>query len=605
MDRRQFIGSAAAALLGATLPRVAQAAATSVSPVDKQLAELLETMWQNSLDESPETATNLGLDKGARAGQRSQLDGYSKLSQSDRLASHRESLSKLRTIDRGALSPRSQLDHDVVVYMYEKLVRGAKYPYGQYEGFFQPYALTQNVGPYQNIPDFLDSKHVIETRADAEAYIERLRAFPRALDESTRFQQDDVRYGAYAPDFLLDLTLGQLKSLRQKPVDQNVLVESIVRRTTAKSIVGDWGARAAKIVRDEVFPALDRQIALVSGLRRAAVHDAGVWRLPRGDEYYADAIINATTTNLTPEEIHKMGLEQVAEITSQIDAILKGQGMSKGSVGERLTALNSRPGQVFANTDAGRAELIDYINTLIKAIDAKLPEAFATLPRAKLEVKRVPPFIQDGAPNGYYSSAALDGSRGALYYINLKDTADWPRYGLPSLTYHEGSPGHHLQISLAQEAKDLPMLRKDGPFGAYVEGWALYSEQLADEMGAYKKDPLGRAGFLQSFLFRAVRLVTDTGLHYKRWSREQATDYMVDATGFARPRTQREVDRYCAWPGQACSYKVGHMSWVRAREKAKEIQGARFDLRQFHQVLLEGAMPLTLLERIVEERARG
>lgn len=605
MDRRQFIGSAGLALLAATLPRVAQAAATSGSPADKQLAELLEAMWQKSLDESPETATGLGLDKGARAAQRSQLDGYSKASQADRLANHQDSLSKLRAIDRGALSQRSRLDHDVVVYMYENLVRGAKYPYGQYEGYFEPYAITQNVGPYQNIPDFLDSQHVIESRADAEAYIERLRAFAKVLDESTRFQQDDVRYGAYAPDFLLDLTLGQLKALRDKPADQIVLVESIVRRTEAKNIAGDWGARAAKIVRDEVFPALDRQMALVAGLRRAAVHDAGVWRLPQGDQYYADAIINSTTTTLSPEEVHKMGLEQVADITAQIDSILKGQGMSKGSVGVRLTALNSRPGQVFANTDKGRAELIAYINTLIKAIDAKLPVAFATLPGAKLEVKRVPPFIQDGASNGYYNSAALDGSRGAIYYINLKDTADWPRYGLPTLTYHEGSPGHHLQISLAQEAKDLPMLRKDGPFGAYVEGWALYSEQLADEMGVYRKDPLGRAGFLQSFLFRAVRLVTDTGLHFKRWSREQATDYMVGATGFARPRTQREVDRYCAWPGQACSYKVGHMSWVRARENAKSIQGARFDLKQFHQILLEGAMPLTILERVVEERARA
>ena len=279
--------------------------------------------------------------------------------------------------------------------------------------------------------------------------------------------------------------------------------------------------------------------------------------------------------------------------------------MTKGSVGERLTALNADPKQLFANTDKGRAELIDYINTVVKAIDAKLPTAFATLPKAKLEVKRVPPFIQDGAPNGYYNSAALDGSRGAIYYINLKDTADWPRYGLPTLTFHEGTPGHHLQISLAQEAKDLPMLRKDAPFGAYVEGWALYAEQLADEMGLYRKDPFGRAGYLQSFLFRAVRLVVDTGIHYKRWSREKATDYMVEATGYARPRVQREVDRYCVWPGQACSYKVGHMSWIKAREKAKAIQGAKFDLRQFHEVLLEGALPLTILERVVEERARA
>ncbi|KKC25673.1 DUF885 domain-containing protein [Sphingomonas sp. SRS2] len=606
MDRRHFIGSTGLALLAGMLPRVAEAAEASGNAADRALAVLVEKLWEARLDENPELTTGLGLDKGARAAQRGKLDRYSKAAQAEALARNKAELAQLRAIDRAALSPKAQLNHDVVVYMYEQGTKGAsKYPYGESAGYYVPYAISQLSGPYSNIPDFLDSQHVIGTKDDADAYISRLREFARVLDESTRFQQDDVRFGAYAPDFCLDLAIGQLKSLRDKPAAQTVLVESVVRRTRVKSIPGDWGAAAEKIVANEVFPALDRQIALVSGLRKAAVHDAGCWRLPNGDEYYADALMNATTSKMTPEDVHQVGLEQVADITAQIDTILKKQGMTKGSVGERLTALNADPKQLFANTDAGRAELIGYINSVIKVIDAKLPQAFATLPKAALEVKRVPAFIQDGAPNGYYNAAALDGSRGAIYYINLKDTADWPRYGLPSLTYHEGSPGHHLQISLAQEAKDLPMLRKDAPFGAYVEGWALYAEQLADEMGVYAKDPLGRAGFLQSFLFRAVRLVTDTGLHYKRWSREKATDYMVEATGFARPRTQREVDRYCVWPGQACSYKVGHMSWVKARDAAKKIQGAKFDLKQFHQILLEGALPLTILEALAEERARA
>jgi len=606
MDRRQFIGSAGLALLAGTLPRLAQAAIASGNPADKALSALVDRMWETKLDDSPELATNLGLDKGARAAQRSKLDGYSKADQAKTLASNKAALAQLRSVNRAALSPTARLNYDVVVYLYEQITKGgSKYPFGSSNGYYVPYAVSQLSGPYSNIPDFLDSQHVIETKDDADAYVARLREFARTLDESTRFQQDDVRYGAYAPDFCLDLAMGQLKSLRDKPASATVLVESLVRRTGQKAIPGDWGTAAEKIVAGEVFPALDRQIALVAGLRRAASPEAGCWRLPKGDEYYADALMNATTTTMTPEEVHQLGLQQVADITAQIDSILKGQGMSQGSIGERLTALNSDPKQLFPNTDAGRAALIAYINTVIVAMDARLPQAFATLPKAKLEVKRVPEFIQDGAPNGYYNSAALDGSRGAIYYINLKDTADWPRYGLPSLTYHEGTPGHHLQISLAQEARDLPMLRRDPPFGAYVEGWALYSEQLADEMGLYADDPLGRAGFLQSFLFRAVRLVTDTGIHYKRWSREKATDYMVAATGFARPRTQREVDRYCVWPGQACSYKVGHMSWVKAREKAKAIQGAKFDLRGFHQILLEGALPLTILEKLVEERARA
>ncbi|MGC6331752.1 DUF885 domain-containing protein [Rhizorhabdus sp. FW153] len=605
MDRRQFIGSSGLALFAGMLPRLAEAATTG-SAADKALLTLVDGIFERDIDESPETATSLGLDKGKRAAARSQLDSYTKESQARTLAADKASLAALKAIDRAQLSASGQLNHDVVAYMLEKRVDGAsRYPYGSTVGYYVPYAISQLSGPYASVPDFLDSQHVIETKGDADAYIQRLRAFARVLDESTRFQQEDVRYGAFAPDFCLDLALGQLKALRDQPVASTVLVESIARRTKEKAIPGNWQAMAEKIVTAEVFPALDRQIALVTGLRKEAVHDAGCWRLPNGDQFYADALANATTTTLSPEEVHRMGLEQVAQISAEIDTILKGQGMSSGSVGERLTALNKDPRQLFDNDDAGRAKLIDYINGVVKDINARLPEAFATLPKAALEVKRVPPFIQDGAPNGYYNSAALDGSRGAIYYINLKDTGDWPRYTLPSLTYHEGTPGHHLQLSLAQEAKDLPMLRKDAPFGAYVEGWALYAEQLADEMGVYADDPLGRVGFLQSFLFRAVRLATDTGIHYKRWSREKATDYMVEASGFARPRTQREIDRYCVWPGQACSYKVGHMSWVRAREKAKAIQGAKFDLRQFHQVLLEGALPLTILETVVEQRARA
>jgi uncharacterized protein (DUF885 family) len=229
------------------------------------------------------------------------------------------------------------------------------------------------------------------------------------------------------------------------------------------------------------------------------------------------------------------------------------------------------------------------------------------LPRAPLEIRRVPPEIQDGASNGYYNRASLDGSRPAIYFINLKDTGDWPKYSLPSLTYHEGVPGHHLQISLSQESEDIPTLRKVGGFSAYSEGWALYAEQLADELGAYAT-PLERAGYLQSFLFRAARLVVDTGLHSRQWSREKATDYLVATTGFARPRSQREVERYCTQVGQACSYKVGHMAWTRARTEAQKTLGRRFDLKQFHEILKDGAMPLTILERRIRERtaaARG
>jgi uncharacterized protein (DUF885 family) len=607
MDRRQFLasGGVAAAFAFAFRPdfALAQAAAGTVAPGDAALSALLQRQFVGLIHRFPELSTGLGLDKGADAALKSKLDDYSKAGQRTAVAETKQWLAELRRTDKATLSPAGKLNFEVVEYLYnDTVVAGERYDFG---GGGSCYTLSQLSGAYANVPDFLDSQHVIETAADAEAYLARLEGFATAIDQDTESQRADAARGVFGPDFVLDLTLGQMRQLREKSAGESDLVASIVRRTAEKHLAGNWSIRAARIVTAKVYPALDRQIAYVQELRGRAVHDAGCWRLPDGDNYYTLALQQATTTTLTPEEVHQMGVEQVASITAQIDTILKSQGMSHGTVAERLTALNADPRQLYPNTDPGRAALIASLNAQVRAMEAKLPEAFATLPQAKLEIKRVPPTIQDGAPNGYYNGAALDGSRPAIYYINLKDTADWPKYGLPTLTFHEGVPGHHLQISLAQEAKDIPMIRKLSPFGAYVEGWALYAEQLADELGFYAGDPFGRAGFLQSYLFRAARLVVDTGIHYKRWSREQATSYMVGATGYAVPRTQREIDRYCVWPGQACSYKVGHLSWVRTRDRAKQIMGDRFDIKQFHQILLESALPLTILERVAEERAHA
>ena len=336
--------------------------------------------------------------------------------------------------------------------------------------------------------------------------------------------------------------------------------------------------------------------------RAKARSSAGIWDVPQGDAIYAAALEQATTTKFSPDEVHQMGLDQVAQITAQLDTILKKQGLTQGNVGERLNALNVRPDQLYADTPEGRAALIKSLNEGNAAMTAKLGQVIINPPSEPLDIRAVPVEIQDGASNGYYNRAALDGSRPAIYWINLKSVGDWPKYSLPSLTYHEGVPGHHLQISIAQKAPQ-PLLRNLTFFSAYSEGWALYAESLADELGGYADD-LERAGFLQSYLFRAARLVIDTGLHTKRWTRDQATDYMVNTVGFARPRSQREVERYCTQPGQACSYKVGHAAWTRARENAQRIRGDEFDLKRFHEVLQYGAVPLTILERLVEEQAR-
>jgi uncharacterized protein (DUF885 family) len=603
MDRRTFLATGATvALLPLTEgPALAAVAATPGSG-DAGLNQLFEDIFQERVRNSPELATSLGLDKGALASLKAKLDTDPVQTQRQKnLARNRRAIARLNAVSPASLSDAARLNREVVLYsLNTAIVAPSRWNIGSAQG---PYTITQQDGAYFDTPDFLNTAHTIDNAADAEAYLSRLQQFATVLDNDTAEQRFQAGRGFLAPAWSIDLSLGQMRKLREVAADKGTMVESIVGRTAAKAIAGDWGTRATRIVANAVYPALDRQIALMERLKPTSRPGDGAWRLTNGDAIYAEALRQATTTNFSPDEVHQMGLAQVAEISGQIDAILKSQGMTQGTVGERLNALNKTPAQLYANDDAGRAQLLASLNTGVKDMYARLPRAFATVPSAPLEIRRVPPEIQDGASNGYYRRASLDGSRPAIYFINLKDTGDWPKYTLPTLSYHEGVPGHHLQISLAQESKDIPTIRKLGFFSAYSEGWALYAEQLADELGAYEGDALGRAGFLQSFLFRAARLVVDTGLHSKRWTREQATDYMVATTGFARPRSQREVERYCVSIGQACSYKVGHTAWTRARSEAQRLLGDRFDIKQFHEVLKEGAMPLSILERRIRERA--
>ena len=597
LDRRRMLLSTAAAAAGSALPRMAFGQATT----DARLGQLLDGFFYDGLQDSPERATSLGLDRGERAGLKSRLDDRSAADKARLLAKAQGQLKALHAIDRGSLGAGAKVDYDVVDYQLQTAVAGGeRFGFGNVGNRFSPYVISQLTGAYQDVPDFLDNQHKIETRADVDAYLARLHAFAVVLDQDLDRARTDAAAGVIPPDFALDTTLGQLRVLRGLPAGETVLVQSLARKAKAAGLEGDVAGPATAVVNDEVFPALDRQIAFVEALRAKAPHDAGVWRLPQGDAYYAAALAAGTTTRLTPAEVHQLGLDQVAEITGRLDAILKGQGLTRGTVAERLVVLNDDPSQLYPNTDDGRTALIDQLNRQIDRVYTVLPQGFRTVPQTKVTVKRVPPFIQDGAPNGYYQRAALDGSRPAIYFINLKDTHDWPKFGLPTLTYHEAVPGHHLQISIQQASTAIPLIRRTTIFSAYAEGWALYAEQLAGELGLYDGDDLGRAGFLQSFLFRAARLVVDTGMHFKRWSREQAVDYMVGVTGYARGRVEREVDRYCVWPGQACSYKVGHTVWLKLREDAKASLGARFDIKDFHDAGLQmGAMPLTVLEGVI------
>jgi uncharacterized protein (DUF885 family) len=602
MNRRDLLLGSAGALAFAAIARASTQAwaQPATGAASAQLKTLFDQFFAEDLDHSPESVTSLGLDKGARAAAKYKLDDGSLAAVADAKARNTVQLRKLKAIDRAQLSGQDLVDYDSVLYVADIQEQGNRaFNYGG-GGSGAPYVVSQLTGVYQGVPDFLDSQHSIETKADVDAYLARLEAFAVAIDQDNEQVRHDVGLGVVPPDFILDKALIQLRALRDAPPEKANLVQSLVRRGKEKHIQGDYADVAARIYTGKVQPALDRQIALLAGLRPHAVHDAGVARLPQGEEYYRLSLQNWTTTNRDPADIHKVGLDLVADYSSQIDVILKQQGMSQGGVGQRLRALYDDPKYRYPNTDEGKVKLIADLNAKVAQVQAKLPEWFKTLPKAKLDIRRVPKATEAGAPGGYYQNGSLDGSRPGAYYINLRDTAETPSWVLPTLTFHEGIPGHHLQLSLAQEAT-LPTIRKIQFFSGYGEGWALYAEQLAVEMGMYQDDPLGHVGQLHDAMFRAVRLVVDTGLHSQNWSREKAITYAVDVLGDQDATLTTEIERYCVWPGQACSYMLGKLEWLQLRQKAKDAMGARFDIRTFHDAgLLSGAMPLAVLDRRID-----
>lgn len=598
LDRRNFLLSASAAGIVAT-------GGPAFAAIEPRLAKVLDAIANGVFDESPETLSYLGLDTGARAAARGRLGDRSPASRVKTFADNAKFQRMLASVDRAGLSGQDRLLYDSVAYSLASGAAGAAFAYGGVGvlGGGNPYVVSQQDGAYQSIPEFLDSVHQVESRADADAYLARLAAMATALDQETAQLRQDGARGVIAPDFLLDTTLEQVKGLRATPAAQARMVTSLTRRTTAKAVPGDWAARATKIVDGAVYPALDRQIAVLTTLRAQAKPDAGAWKLPQGEAYYAWLLRYATSTDLSPDAIHKMGLEQGAELDARMDAVLKSQGMRDGTVGARLAALTRDPKQLFSNDDKGKAEAIAYVGAKIAELRALLPKVSKMTMRAGLEVKRVPADIEAGAALGYMNFASLDGSRPAIYYINLKDTGNWPRFTIPSLSAHEGLPGHAWQGAyVAEHRDDVPLIGSLMGYNAYTEGWALYSEQLVDELGFYENDPFGQIGMYQALRFRASRLVTDTGLHAKRWSRTQAIDYMTSSTGRARAACQSEVDRYCASPGQACGYKVGHTEIVRLREKARTALGARYDVRDFNDAVIQaGAVPLTVLATAIDD----
>jgi len=598
------------AVLGAGAAGVALLAAGCDQPAGDQgpqLTAILDRVSTQILHESPERCTRLGVtDEQAGGRYIDKLGDASKDGARRYRGILENALRDLNALNRTGLQPQDAVTFDVVKTSFENSVANMSYEIGGGAG--APYVVTQLTGSYRDVPDFMDSQHPLRTRDDAEAYITRLGEFVRQLDQETAIIGADATTGVIPPDFAVDKAILQLNQFATIAPAQNVLVQSLVRRLPEVTEIPEadrasYLTRAESAVRDQILPAYQRQIEALRAVRGRAPHEAGVWRLNQGAEMYAVSLRQRTTTSMTPDEIHDMGVDLVAQYNSEMDAILKRQNMTEGTVAQRIQALSQRPEQLYPNNDTGRTQLLADLNVQVQAITALMPNAFTTLAQAPLEIKRVPPTTEAGAPGGYYERASLDGSRPGAYYINLRDTREWPKFTLPTLSYHEGIPGHHWQISIQQESGSIPFIRSALlGFSAFSEGWGLYAEQLADELGVYAENPLGRLGYLQSMTFRASRLVVDTGMHAKRWSREQAIQSMMEATGDQESSVATEIERYSVWPGQACSYMVGRQAINRMRETAQNTLGARFDLKSFHDTMLaNGAVPLSVLDAIVND----
>jgi uncharacterized protein (DUF885 family) len=591
LNRRAMLLTTGAAAAASLAPRARAAG-------DPQLAALFDAFFQEGLQLRPESATQLGLDKGANARLKARLDDPSSAGRAAARAQNAGQLRRLQAVDRARLTGADRLNYDVVRYTCESRARTQAFDFGGAAFSPSAYVLSQLTGSYQSTPDFLDTKHTINTADDAEAYLSRLSAFGDQLNADTDRLRHDVGMGIVPPDFILDLTLDQMTKT-VAPADKALVVTSLARRAAEKGLGERYGKDAAKIYNDKVLPALERQLAEVRKLRAGAVHDAGVWRFKEGPAFYEAALHSTTTTRYSPDEVHRIGLEQGKEISARIDGLLKKEGLTQGSIAERIKHLYADPRQLFPNTDAGKVEAIAYCNRRLDEIRPRLPGVFNRVPPYRFEVRRVPPQTEAGAASAFSQGPAIDGSRPGIVYFNLHDSAEWPRFCLSTTIFHEGLPGHQLEGGLALSNTDLPLIRKSTGFSGYGEGWALYAEQLADEIGMYDDDPLGRIGYLKFQLFRANRCVVDTGIHHMRWSKEQAIARFVENEGEAVGFATREVERYCATPGQACSYKLGHTTIVNLRNRAKAALGAKFAIKDFHETVLKGGrVPLDILDQI-------
>lgn len=596
LTRRQTLAglgvSSALALSGCATTRAAAPAS--------DVAALLDDVAYNLLEHEPERATSLGVDTGQYAALRGKLEDQSQRGQAAYAQTLRADLGRVRAVPREGLDADTVTSLEVVESAYATALDGFALPYGDVAvGSWRnaPYVVIQNVGTYLDMPRFLDSTQPLASPADGEYYIARLEALPAALDGELERIRSARGMGVVPPGFLLDKAISAMESTIADASNNGGSLVAPLTREAAKIGAG-FAPRGRAVVTGPVVAALTRQLAELKAERAIAKDTAGMWAQPRGEEWYRWALRASTTTSMTPDQIHQQGLDELAALHARMDPILRKIGYTSGSVGERMQALSEDPRYKFAEGDPGRKQIMDFIHERIEWITAQMPRAFNTLVDPNLEVRRLPLAEEPGGPGAYGGAGSKDGSIPGRMWINLRTTDLHRKYDLADLTYHETIPGHVWEGEFSNR---LPLIRSILAFNAFSEGWALYAEQLADELGAYDDFEVGRLGYLQSLAFRACRLVVDTGLHHKRWTREQGRAFFVERNGSKPEEVASEVDRYCSWPGQACGYKIGHSEIVRQRSRAQAALGGSYDLKGFDDaVVLGGNAPLDVMAKNVD-----
>lgn len=590
----------AAVVLIFSLPAVG---AAQQSETD-QLNAWFEQKYEEQLDFSPMEKTSLG-----RKDDYDRLDDVSEAAADEYLAWQRATVREMRDrFDYDRLTPEAQTSWDLWVYQLE--LAEAALPFRRRSFLFH-----QMRGAHTNLPQFLVNFHRVDDESDMRAYIARIGEAARMLRQTLDRAELAADEGVHAPRFAYEAVIAQSRAVVSgQPFDRSAgappspLWSDIETKLGALSDGGqisevlayELREEAATALRETFKPAYEALIAWAeSELPKTDEIATGVWRLPNGEDFYRERLASNTTTDLTADEIHALGLAEVARIQGEMRAVMRQVGFD-GDLAAFFEFNRADPQFYFANSDDGREAYLQLARDFLGEMQARLTDYFGLLPEAGLEVRRVEAFREEPGGAQHYVPATPDGSRPGVFYAHLIDMNSMPRPDLESVTYHEGLPGHHMQISIAQELDGVPTFRTQIGFTAYIEGWALYSESLAREMGAYQ-DPYSDFAALGAEIWRAIRLVVDTGLHAKGWTEEEAAQYFIDNSPISEGQIRSEIERYIVMPGQATSYKVGMIRIQELRQRAESALGDRFDIRGFHDVVLGGgALPLSILDRRVE-----